>query len=1231
PFEHYNCADAGYFSGITLPRYFAFPHGHLYSHYFMQQEPLTNPAHDITSPTPSASENPFKDGFPCGPDGIRSLRASSASPGGAWGGSPRLRDAGFLDTEQLDKQLRRLSDHKDDDSGRRSEPPIAGQRVFDYENALTPSQSKHSSGFKFANRTSSPSTGIQLLDLPNETLTHILSHLHPDSHAAVALVSKRFYSLVTTPHAWHMAFMRHFPGQKVSRSPSATIAGHVEELDDSDRIRSEYRQFTRLTAFASWRSEYLLRTRLLRSAARGKPGAVAGGIGSAIRTGPQKRASPVLTYNSKLPWMVSNIHAVFSSSAKKPPKVIQGSADLCVGTLGDPTTGKIERWGLDDHFSFSQLDEVFPNLEPYGVDTGPAATLNVIDVSVPYGIVGGEGFPGGRPYFRPIGEPNGRYLATRPDVSALSIPDDVPKIPDMLEGICSVWVAKSAAVPYTTSSMIGIMTGSTLGVVTSYSLGYDSSGPRYSKGDMTCRWVLSPGVPIIALKVDENYSPKRKALRRVWAVALNALGEVYYLVDTPTPPIARPMVEEGIVGAWQAGRTAAWELVEATRRTARSDELNMDEVMGAYSPHKSSMQTSLTKAQLIAECREIETFFRKTPSDIKKSCEGWDMRRKIEVDFGGDDGGYAGESVVVVTRGLEPDQPAKLMKFTRQMAPVSLESASTPKVLSSDTQAIPPKPHSSLFGNPMDLEAPETFSGNGVLSLSSIEAGASLTAGMDYWFVTPLFLDTKGHDGIEITSVALDNSIHAQTTMFEDSWKAGGSGGSGGAVTSASGDRGSQYKSNAGDLPGRRARMMAAGTSSGAVMVWNVRETTTDVVPLVRYIQTESPEVSSVALSSLYLIHGGSDGLAQAWDILASSMEPIRTLNSRASGRLPRAILNANPMLRDANHTAVGAIYLDPDPAVPRGILAFGTFLRYWTYNSEGVQSSGRKRRSRHHADGHVASRRTGATVMDYIANEAAELRREQAHRAREEARLRSRFGVGLGDLTEEEAIRYAQMISEESFQLDEDLRRFGTSDETGSMSLSSSPSAEDADTEMGGAISVDSSQGGHTTGTLTPEATSSMQSMLAHRQSHTEDHDPDYERQIQQAMRLSLLEAGINDEGMSPRGSSSGEYEFQIKYKPGKKERGITSRRPSSISPSASQVRKPAFVQPVSTYSNHLNGGSGDFDEDLQLALRLSLQDAAVTSTGSQNHETWLASPQCKEDEFPALEPKGKGKRNAA
>lgn len=180
--------------------------------------------------------------------------------------------------------------------------------------------------------------------------------------------------------------------------------------------------------------------------------------------------------------------------------------------------------------------------------------------------------------------------------------------------------------------------------------------------------------------------------------------------------------------------------------------------------------------------------------------------------------------------------------------------------------------------------------------------------------------------------------------------------------------------------------------------MWNMRstETRTAIKPL-RCIQTDSPEISCLALSALYIIHGGSDGLVQAWDPLASMLESVRTLNAKSSGRVPRHIVNANPVLRHADYSAVGAIYLDPDPAVLRGVLSFGTFIRYWAYNSTH-HGTGRKRRVRHSdVNGRLASRRLYGTVSGYIAAEQAELRREREHRAKEQVRLRNRFGVGPG------------------------------------------------------------------------------------------------------------------------------------------------------------------------------------------------------------------------------------------
>ncbi|KLU82676.1 F-box and WD domain-containing protein [Magnaporthiopsis poae ATCC 64411] len=1136
---------------------------------------------------------------------------------------------------------------------------MAGQRISEYENALTPTAPKHPPGFNVVKRPGSPSKGTQLTDFPNEILTHILSHLHPDAHASVALVSKRFYALVTTPHAWQMAFLRHFPGQDLSRSQSAG----AWDTDVLDRVRSESRPFARMTSLASWRSEYLLRTRLLRSAARGKPGALAAGSA--------KRASAVLTYNSKLPWMVSHIHAVFSPGPKRSPKAIHGSADLGVCTLGDPTSGKIERWGLDDDFSLPQLDDVFPQLVPFGTDVGPAATLNVTDVSVLYGLIAGEGFPGGRPFFRPVGEPSGRYLGIQPAAWVNAFPDDIPKIPEMIDAICSVWIAKSSAVPSLTQSVVGILTGSTLGVVTAYSLGYESSGPRYDKGDMTCRWVLSPGVPIVALKVDEHYSPKRKSLKRVWAVALNALGEVFYLIDIPTPPAARPKTNEIAESAWYTGRTAYWELIDSTRRTASPDQIDMDAAACVYSPRSSSLKASLTMEQLASEAQDISAFMQHTPSYFRKICRGWDMRRKLEVDFGGGGGGggLGGEAIVVVTCGIEPEQPAALRRYIRHVPQSSPSSAASSCI---DTSAVgTPGPHSvpSIFGSapsaastvqaaavpllrPDNAEIPTLPPIDSKLATSSGE-------GVEKWSISSFNLVAKGQDMVEITATAMDNSTYTVMTVFEDPLRtanvpgAGSNAGTGtGVPTPTTG------KPLTGEIPGKRARMMAVGTNSGAVLVWNVRDEASDIIDPVRLIQTESPEISALGLSSLYVIHGGSDGLVQAWDPLASTLEPVRTLNARSSGRLPRAILNANPMLRDANHSAVGAIYLDPDPAAMRGILAFGTFLRYWTYSSDGgAQALGKKRRSRHHADAHGrlgSGRRVGGTVMDYIKAEAAELRRDQEHRVREEARLRSRFGVGLGDLTEEEAIRYAQLISEESFQVDEELRRVNTSDEAASVSQSSSSlslSAVDADGEMGGSASPGTDQD-RSTGTVTPDTSPagagtalSMQTMLA-QQSQAEGvgqdgkHDGDYERQIQQAIRLSLLEAGVNEEGQSPRDSSSGEYEFQIKFKPGKKEKkkaaavaaGSPSRskQPLPSSSSASQAR----WGKNSSNDIPLGGATGSYEDDLELALRLSLQDAEDAAAKSGEGQGWSAAGAGRSDsadvEFPALEVRGKGKGRA-
>ncbi|KAI1329714.1 hypothetical protein F5Y16DRAFT_365067 [Xylariaceae sp. FL0255] len=1120
---------------------------------------------------------------PCGSSQqYQQQRDRSMSPQSVPGRDGRGHGDG-VNPHHLEEHLRRLS-LRAQSSGH---PQSAGHRIAEYENALTPSVPRQALGFKVIKRTDNEAALVHLDDFPNEILTHILSHLHPDSHASVALVSKRFYALITTPHAWRMAFQRFFPGQDALVA-SARQQGLPWGENDDDTVRSEVRVFTRLTPHASWRSEYLLRTRLLRSLSRGKPGANSGGVGSSARASQSgKKATAVLTYNTKLPSIVTHVHATFKPNGKKPPRVIHGAADLGVGSASDPTGGKVEKWGLDDPFAFAQLDEVMPQLVPYGTRDGPAAGPNVMDVSQPYGLVGGEGFPGGRVFFRPTGEYRGKYLGQ--DTGIIEAHPDIPKIPELSEGISSLWIAKSSSVPTVTQSLIGILTGSTLGVVTAYALGYDPSGPRYNPGDISARWVLSPGVPIIALKVDDNYSLKRKALNRVWAVALNALGEVFYLTQPPAPPASKTKADDSAKLAWHAGRTTYWNLVEATRREARPDEFGRIAVRGAYSPRSPSNAMNLTKEQMIAEAREIERFLRYKPVHFRKACYGWDMRRRLEVDFASDDEMAMGETFFIVDCALEDGQTWNLRRFTRA-ATNQIQSIGAPPQAAEE-----PVVHQSIFGNSSARSTSPNSSSSPLLKQVLSPSRKQSFSGhssppevlLDEWFETKFYSKEVGN--AIVTACAVDTSLMAVVASFEDPLKEASSLPASGPTTPSA--------QQVSDIPGRRARFLGLGTNTGKILLWNMRAGHTgDGILPTRIIQTESPEVSCLALSALYLVHGGSDGLVQAWDPLASTLDPIRTLNSRSPGRMPRHLLALNPTLAETNFSAVGAIYLDPDPTVLHGVVAFGTFVRYWAYSSSN-QATGRKRRLRHSdIHGRLNGRRHGGGVKGYIAAEAEELRTEQRHKTREQARLRNRFGVGLSNMSEEEALRYAELMSQESFLLDEQRRA----------SASDTGSAADFDTAS-------------TTGsmdTITPDpSVTDLSPPTGNTSAVAETIDEsDYELQIQTAIRLSLLE-GVNDLGRSPRGNSSGEFDGPITFKEKK------GKRSSSSSPASSHT--PMVKQGESSRGSNIICHGDVADDDLELALRLSLAEEESRQS--------MASMAVLEDEFPPLEGpdygKGKGK----
>lgn len=949
----------------------------------------------------------------------------------------------------------------------------------------------------------------------------------------MSLVSRRFHRLVTTPHAWRIAFARYFPGSEALHDRPGKATGDLV----SDIERAQRRSFTRLSALSSWRSEYILRTRLLRSLGRGRPALEAVSRSGASRHASSAAAAAVITYASGLYYPVSHLHATFGIGLnKRQPLFIHGAVEQGGVSVSEASTGKPGAWGLTDFEGFKHFADQFPGELPYGLGSGIVVGMpNVMDISQPNGKVYGEACPGGRLFYTSTTEQRGRFV---PIASTANHSLGIPEVTMLGSAVCSVWIAKSEAVLRATDGLFGFLAGFSNGVLAAYALGGNPVNERrYDKGQPTAKWVLSPGVPIVAISVDERVSARRVSTRRIWATVLNALGEVYYLTDIPTRPDSNEKTSPDDLDrlSWQTGKSVEWSLIEATRRKAKPDPFGIAQVDGSYTPRTSSDSCGLSKEQIVAETKEVEKFLTYTPKHFQGLCEGWDMRRRMLVDFAGDDHHGAGEAIFVIECGLDEGSPASIRRLTRYKSKIAVnfDLETWPSIQSTVNRP-------SIFGGPQDILSSPTPTSI-PRSRTSIQEGAVDSEFKEEWRISQLPFGE--HRNVRISAVASDDSELATLTVHEDPLL-GMSGGSAASSPLASPLGHVQTASSPSEIPGHRARLMGIGTMSGVVMLWDMRASLSpspeviNTVQPVRIIYTKSPQIASLALTSLYVVHGGNEGLVQAWDPLASTTEPIRTLNSRFSDRARRRIAQAEATVQGVgnNYYAAGAIVLDPDPTVLRGMVSLGAYLRYWSYSSTAADAyKSRKRgqlrrRSERGSNSTPASQKVSVTarglLKDHISDERFEMEREEIARRKEEERLSGRFGIDLlGEgASEEELLAYATMLSEEAFSTDK-MKRM-------------------ADNGTSSASSPQLSQG-----------------LPAKTESTTGD------AELEEAIRLSLLDSG--PVSSSPQ---SRDFEIPIRYARGSKN-GTPSR-----SARAGSSKTPAAD----------NG-----DDDLEFALQLSLAEA--------------------------------------
>jgi len=752
------------------------------------------------------------------------------------------------------------------------------------------------------------------------------------------------------------------------------------------------------------------------------------------------------------------------------PRFIHGADESGAASSSDPSIGRVDNWGLADPVSFLQFAERFPGDAQYGLGPGEVTGMpNSMDVSQPFGMAHADGSPGGLIYYRNTDEHRGRLLAGSLGIGLPEV--GIPRVMPANECMTCVWIAKNKTIPDLTNGLIGLIAGASTGIVNAYSIGTnDVSERRFERGEITARWILSPGVPIVAISIDEHFSDRRLQAGRIWVVAINALGEAFYLKDFPHRRSIAPSVKFSKENldeiAWETGRTAYWTLVEPTRRVATPDPFDRSGVDGSYTPRSSCDSMGLSAQQIAGETREIEAFLGKKPIEFRKSCECWDMQRRLEVDFANDDQNGAGEAIFVIRCGLNEGQTASVDRFTRLLISDTIHHGDDKAFLMSTGSPVP-RAATSLFGSvtsPTDL--PPTWSLN-ELDAPDAEANGRHGSGMqvppetfEVWRTSTLSFG--GLKATQITTTAIDESTYATVTADNDPLLSMTSSTTSSPIGSPFGANlkpGSTF-----EVPGQRSRFLAAGTKIGSIVVWNMRapvSTTTDLtttIEPVRIIHTDSPQISCLAMSALYLVHGGNDGLVQAWDPLASTLQPIRTLNSRFSSRARRRLVQAeaSPYGVGVNLFAAGALSLDPDPTTLRGMVSLGTHLRYWSYSSNAAeQYKGSKRRLRRsergsNTTGEKFSHTGRGALKDYIANEKADLERDKANRRKEEERLRGRYGLDLlgSGASDDEVMAYATMLSEEALANDQKRRDSESDLQSIPEGSSAANMAKDADDE---------------------------------------------------------------------------------------------------------------------------------------------------------------------------------------
>ncbi|KAK6544778.1 hypothetical protein TWF694_001461 [Orbilia ellipsospora] len=922
--------------------------------------------------------------------------------------------------------------------------------------------------------------------LPNEVLTHTLSFLDPVSLTSVSFVSRRFHALVTSPHAWKDAFSRYFPQHN-------THSG-------SDAYPTAARYFTRLSNMGTHRSEYILRTQLLRSLKRGRPY-----INPGIKPSPSHNSSnfSMITYNPKLhESTVTHLHADFNRN-----RVIAASQYTGLYSYSDPRTGYVE-----------VEQRGHPGYSSFGLQYISAEGIGALDISESRGQIIGDGRDTFPSFF--VERANSTFAPVRfinehgPDAS-----------------ITCIWLAKKDTIVNTSAHVIVSASGSSKGVVQ-----FQDNSNRWMS------FIVCPGIPILEIRIDDGYTKARERRNRVWCVIVNAIGEVWYMKGKLPKKPAAPSRN---MGEQVEREFTPWFNIPVTRKTNTPVGIG---ILIPEDPNASSEALQQQQALMHTEPEVMALMY----------SDHWREDYFIEADFGGQNFilGCKGED-----EGPNTDKRRATMKrYSRILDNVREEAISEVFIKNVYGRGYHKEVEELVPRAPDEVDPPDEW--------QSVELTIPQNKVIDY---------------VLITSTAIDMSNIALLSPNEDP-----------LLT-----RSSSHPLTPQQIVGQLSRLFAIGTNTGAIHIYNARHpipSSSDTsLPPLHTISTASPSISSLALSSLYLVHGGTDGLVQAWDPLVSLTEPIRAIHSRFSTRARRRLAQAANSIHGIgeNQFAARAIFLDPDPTQLRGIVALGTHIRSWSFSSsiEKVQENSNSRRRRKNArrgsnngpylgtSGISGKGRAGnsskAPLPRDIIDETEIIAHTRYQDEVKKARMAERFGVGheaMQGMTEEEMIMYAMMISEESFERERGLSEESGGNESSAGFQSAFGEGEEvwiySESNGGSASAGFSESPGSPHGWTEPTQFEAGPSTFAGVTSASATNDDE--------VLAKALQESFDLEDIQP---PNGDVGIPIKFAKNKNKKGKGKGVSVGLSDSG-----------PSNVSNR-RGSDGQFDRDLELAIQLSMQ----------------------------------------